>query len=78
VKKNPTAPAGSIASDTRPPASNAFTSDAMRIVPPSSARYSGLMPYGSRATNIRRERVSQMANANMPRSSSVIRAPSRR
>jgi hypothetical protein len=36
------------------------------------------MPYGSRATNIRRARVSQIASAYMPRSSPSMFAPSRR
>jgi hypothetical protein len=37
VRKKPAAPAGSRVRETAPPASSAFTSEARRIVPPSSA-----------------------------------------
>ena len=53
----------------------ACTSDAKPTRPPDSARYSGLIPSGSRASRSSRASSSQSPTANMPRSLSNTRTP---
>jgi hypothetical protein len=73
--KKPACPAALGEVSTPPPASSAFTWLAARTTPPSTDRYRGLIPIGSRASSIPPRAPSHSARANIPRSACTISAP---